>query len=204
MGTRTIATLMRINAPGRAFAAAGPVTAGASTPVGALVAGADAGGGVTCTLFSGSSWQFARDSPKERATSSTRINSNQSTLENTSAHRRLPLGPSRRLGFELIPGFQRLKAILARLAKGGLHRRVIDLSKAPSPVLTPQMPICHWDTIEPVRSPLGDSLRCGSGRKSNLFNGEHDQPHGKYLSVSRLALQPFRSQAGRRRYPALR
>ena len=54
-GTSTMSTFMRINAPGRALAAAAPVTAAGSLRRGRRLRGVATGGGGTCTLLSGSS-----------------------------------------------------------------------------------------------------------------------------------------------------
>ena len=59
-GTSTISTFIRISDPGRACAEAAPLMTGASTPVGAPVAGVLVEGGGTWTLFSGSSWAHPR------------------------------------------------------------------------------------------------------------------------------------------------
>src|SRR5580658_3382949 len=59
-GTRTRSTFMAMRAPGDIFKASVPVSAGASAPAGAPVAGAAAAGGTgTWTLLSGSSCENA-------------------------------------------------------------------------------------------------------------------------------------------------
>ncbi len=98
-GTSTRSTFIRISEPGRALSAAGPVSAGASAPLGAPVAGAVAGGGFTCTLFSGSSCAAAlpaqKASPAQKATPSTHSHR---PRQGRRAPRRLPPELSRRLG----------------------------------------------------------------------------------------------------------
>src|SRR5579872_1150742 len=125
MGTSTMSTFMRISAPGRALAAAGPVTAGGCAPAGAPVAGVAAGGGVTWTLLRGSSCAPTRSAE----TSTDRSRSSTETASQTPPGcRRLPCSSSRRLGCFRIVGFLRLIAILARLAKRWRHGCVIGLS----------------------------------------------------------------------------
>src|SRR5579863_2142772 len=192
-GTRTMSTFMRMSAPGRALAAAAPVTGAGCTPAGAVVEGKEAGGGVTWTLLRGSSWARAglakRSEHKAKA---------KRASGSPPECRRLRYESLLRLICVRMWGHLRLNAILARLTKGWRHGYVTGLSTRNQSVRRRKT-----HSVTEIQSSLcaesGGRLWAARGSSANPSNSIRSKiDFGYYLSISRLALQSFRGPARRR------
>src|SRR5271157_5943314 len=94
--------------------------------------------------------------------------------------------------------YPRLKAILARMIDCWRHWIVIAFPSRNAPFPSSEQPklLRRWVTIKPKRAGRRSDQNQVFARKFHRFNGEQDLPHGKHLSISRVALQPFDCSTG--------